>query len=94
MSRTDRVDRHTQSNHASDPIAVSFLRELSRCEIDKVAKVADRQAKAYWQWKLRMCTGMECLREECNEDRVQRPIAELSQRMCGLRKKELVNNGS
>jgi len=74
-------------------ITVAFVRRLSQCGIDDVAQVANHQAKAHRRWKLRMCTGMEHLREAYNEGRVQRPIAELSQRMRGLPKKELVNNG-
>ena len=82
------------SSPASGPIAVLFLRQLSQCESDDVVQVADHQANAYRNLKIRMCTAMERLRETCNEDSVQHPIAELSQGIRGLRKKELVNNGS
>ena len=89
-----RIMPLAMSSPACGPIAVSFLRQLSQCEIDEVAQVADHQAKAYRRWKLRMCTGMERLREACNEGRAQRPIAELCRRIRGVSKKELVNNGS
>jgi ADP-heptose:LPS heptosyltransferase len=90
----NRIMPLAMSSPAAGPITVSFVRELAQCETSDVIQVADHQAKAYQRWKLRMCPGMERLREACNEGRVQRLIAELSQRMRGLPKKELVNNGS
>ena len=82
------------SSPACGPITVAFVRELAQSETADVAPVADYQANAYRRWKLRLSTGMNHLREACNENRVQRPAAELSHRMRGLPKKELVNNGS
>lgn len=50
----NRIMPLAMSSPACGPISVSFLRQLSQCEIDDVAQVADHQARAYRTWKARM----------------------------------------
>lgn len=53
---------------AFGPITIGFMRDLSQCETQDVARVADHQARAYRQWKAWMCEAWERLPKAQSKD--------------------------